>query len=99
MYYQEVKELFEKAKDKEKGKPVANNTRIVKTEKGFGLKLHDTIIVEYFPDGSFKLNSGGWQTVTTKSRINEFTPSWIKLNQENKIWYVNDELFKDGMIL
>lgn len=35
------------------------------------LKLHNTIIVRYHRDGTFTINTGGWNTVTTKSWINK----------------------------
>ena len=72
-----------------------NNTYLVKTENGYGIRLHDTIVVEYLPDRTM-LNSGGWKTPTTKKRINEYMPiSYIY--QKGGVWYIgqSDCVFQD----
>lgn len=38
-------------------------------EPDFAVRLHNTDVVTIHPDGSYTLNSGGWRTVTTKSRL------------------------------
>ncbi|MCK5604432.1 hypothetical protein KAR91_21255 [Candidatus Pacearchaeota archaeon] len=52
----------------------------------FAVRLHATDIVTYKPDGTIVLNSGGWRTVTTKERINTFSP--VNLWQEKGVWYL-----------
>lgn len=54
-------------------RPAGNNTEVVTTHNGVGIKLHATVIVEYRPDGTVVLNSGGWRTVTTNQRIHRHT--------------------------
>ena len=53
--------------------------------------LHKTCIVETAPDGRITLNSGGYQTVTTKARINEFldlaNTGW-KVSQVKGVWHL-----------
>lgn len=39
---------------------------------GIAVRLHNTDIVIYQPDGSVVLNTGGWYTVTTKDRIHRY---------------------------
>lgn len=52
-------------------KKVCNNTLVIKDmNDDILLKLHDTVVVIWYKDGRIKLNSGGYKTVTTKSRIN-----------------------------
>ena len=34
--------------------------------------FHRTDVLTFFPDGSININTGGWNTVTTKDRINTF---------------------------
>jgi hypothetical protein len=52
---------------------IGNNTlRYQLTDGSWCIQLHDTVIVRQYPDGDVELNSGGWQTVTTKSRMNEY---------------------------
>ena len=62
------------------------------TEHGFGdnpegavcVRLHSTHIITYRADGATVLRSGGWQTVTTKDRMNKFSP--VRINQVNGFW-------------
>jgi len=70
-------------------------------EETISLRYHGTRVVDYRRDGTFVLRSGGWHTVTTKSRINDFSPA--RLYQQNFNWYlgVNGERvdFEDGMVI
>ena len=43
------------------------------------------------------LNSGGYKTVTTKARMNEYTP--FNVIQKQKVWYVDGIPFEDGITL
>jgi hypothetical protein len=54
----------------------------------FGVRLHNTIIITWTADGKTILNSGGWQTVTTKERINRYMPDGFTLWQEKGIWFI-----------
>jgi len=83
--YQKCKELFETAKNKENGKPIANNTRLLKDGDDYIIRLHRTDIVRINPDNIYTVNTGGWQTVTTKERLNRYLP--IGIYQEKHIWY------------
>jgi len=76
--------------------------------QGYSLRLHKTIVLSWLPDGSIILNSGGWQTVTTKARINSFLPRGWTLYQERGVWMVekwrnppepDDHLISDGLWL
>lgn len=58
------------------------------------LKLHDTYVVTWYADGRVKLNSGGWRTVTTKARINEYLNSGYGVEQELGQWYLTR--YSDG---
>jgi hypothetical protein len=66
------------------------------------IRLHNTDILTFFPDGSCQFNSGGWRTVTTKSRMNEYGPSGVRIDQEKGMWYIFDgnisHPFFDGII-
>lgn len=81
-------------------KPIANNTRAEFRNGGdaVAIKLHDTDIVTITKDNHYILNSGGWRTVTTKERINRYTPGGI--SQRKGVWYMRDgSLFYDGIEL
>ena len=49
---------------------------------------HRTDVVTYEP-GRFMLNTGGWQTVTTKQRINDCSPASVY--QRKGDWYFGDD--------
>lgn len=56
---------------------IDNNTYLVVHSNAYALKLHDTEIVQYWPDRSIELYAGGWRTPTTKARMNDYTPASI----------------------
>jgi hypothetical protein len=85
-------------------KRLANNTFEVIYPSGIKvIRYHHTDIITFNKDKSITLNSGGWKTLTTKERINAYSP--IRIYQENKVWYVSGNLsdkgvshtFKDGV--
>jgi len=49
------------------------------------------------PDGTYRLYSGGWYTLTTKDRIRRFSPCF--LSQTNGVWHVGDTPFYEGMLI
>ena len=81
---------------------VGNNTYAEILHDGtVAIKLHSTYVVKINPNGTYTLNSGGWQTVTTKDRINQYSPRYVF--QKNYEWFVkiNDKAypFMDGMVV
>lgn len=90
------------ARSKSQGKPVANNTRLFERDNGsIAVQLHSTDVVTYHADDSCTLDSGGWQTVTTKERMNCYAPG--RVYSDKGIWYVSyagkQYLYADGMTL
>ena len=80
------------------GRTVANNTKVVKTSRGYGIKLHNTVVVDVDENNNYLLDSGGWHSRTTKERINNFSP--VRLSQRNGIWYTQcGQIYDDGMIV
>lgn len=56
---------------------LGNNTYLEQAHVGFGkayigVRLHSTYIVRFYKDGAVTLHTGGYRTVTTKERINQF---------------------------
>lgn len=90
-----------------RGKPsdsrkIGNNTYVERRGEDIAVKLHNTDVVTYRPDGSITLDSGGWRTVTTKARMNEFSP--LSVGSVRGVWQVsprydwdNAALFHDGI--
>jgi hypothetical protein len=86
-------------------KKVANNTRLTEYINGDKvLRLHNTDIIKW-QAGRIVLNSGGWKTITTKSRFNQFLgDSGFKVYQEKNVWWILTPLmtkikFFDGIEL
>jgi len=79
------------------GRVVCLNTRLEENDDGtVSVILHATRIVTYHPDGRVTLNSGGWQTHTTKDRINRCLPPGMSVYQESYRWKVRIEGKADG---
>ena len=65
-------QLTGRCKDRRK---IANNTWLERRDdETIAVRLHQTDVVTYRADGSITLDTGGWFTVTTKDRMNRFTP-------------------------
>lgn len=77
---------------------VANNTYVHRIDADtIGVRLHSTDVVKYHRDGTVTLDSGGWQTVTTKERLNAFTT--FSIGATSGTWYVtkrNPEYLRTG---
>ena len=54
--------------------------------KSIALVYHDTNVVTWYKDGSIQLDSGGYRTLTTKTRMNQGSP--FVVYQKNGLWYV-----------
>ena len=81
---------------------VGNNTYAeILSDGSVGIMLHSTYVVKIHEDNTYTLNSGGWQTLTTKDRINQYSPKYVY--QKNFEWFVkiNDKSypFIDGMVV
>ena len=69
-------------------KLVKNNTRLTIYKNGDKtLKLHNTDIIKW-QGNKIILNSGGWDTLTTRARFNEFLPSNIRIIRSKGITYI-----------
>ena len=68
-------------------RPLANNTRLIHHGNSIGVVLHDTEVVTYYPDGRISLDSGGWRTVTTRDRMNNYGPLGWQVWQDRGVWY------------
>ena len=44
------------------------------TSRSIAVVLYTTNVVIYYDDGTFSVSNGGWPTITTSSRISQFTP-------------------------
>lgn len=82
--------LFKKSGVK-RSRRIANNTLELLDDDGNreAIRLHDTNILTWDHD-YIVLENGGYQTRTTKQRLNEYLPYGVSISQKNFTWYVND---------
>ena len=93
--HKRCKELMATARDKDAGKPIANNTRLYE-ENGneYTVYLHGNLIMRITMRGWTYYDGGGYRTVTTKARLNEYGPNGV--SQKNWEWYVGTPDGKDA---
>jgi hypothetical protein len=80
-------ELEEKLGKREQVK-LANNTVAVRRDQNkIAIRLHYTDVVTLTRDGKYILKTGGWYSMTTKDRINGFSPACVSQKKGN--WFIN----------
>jgi len=84
--YEEASRLFDTARSPEKGKPLANNTRLYKRGDEFEIVLHQTAVVSILPEGKYIIRTGGWNTLTTRDRLNRYAPGRFFTEQGILYW-------------
>lgn len=86
-------------KTNRKTRKVGNNTYAeIEYDNSVSIRLHGTTVVRFYPNGTIKLNSGGWHTSTTKNRINKYSP--VKVYQKKYEWYLQDGTeFEDNILV
>ena len=102
MNYSEAKEIMAKARDKSKGAPLGNNTRLFEhavstSDVYYSVRLHNTDVVNIYKNGCYSLNSGGWRTRTTQDRINTYSP--IRVYADKGTWHIGAIVFVDGIVI
>lgn len=97
MTHTEAATKFKKCHNKERGYRLAKHTRLQKRGGAFVVKYYDTDIVTIRPDGTYRLNSNGRKSITTKVRMSEILPKQIC--QSMGIWYINKIPYYDGMLI
>lgn len=80
---------------------VAPNTVVYYRDGCKVLRLHHTDIMVWAADGrTCRLYTGGWQTVTTKDRLNRFAPGHGRIFSDRGVWYIaRDVVFYEGIEL
>lgn len=70
---------------------VGNHTYLKREGSVIHLRLHSTDIITWHVDGRVVLFTGGWNTLTTKDRLNQYGP--IRIHSHKGTW-----IFSDGPI-
>jgi hypothetical protein len=66
-------------------------TRVVRNSDGLRVTYHSTDVVTVHANGTITLDTGGWWTNTTKSRMNQAANQFglgFSVHQDQHIWYV-----------
>lgn len=96
-YAQANEKLTGRCKDSRK---LENNTYLKRRGQDIVVRLHSTDVVTYHPNGDISLASGGWNTITTKSRINTYSPFQLQCERGEPFLYLGRGLqvpFVDGI--
>lgn len=85
---------------------VCNNTRAILCDDGsVVITLHSHTILTAWSDGMTIIKDGGYQSNTTKDRLNRFLPLSVRVFQKNWNWFIDvrsmgdSASFTNGMIL
>ena len=77
----------------------SNTSVSVDNEGNQFVTLHGNLIAQISNFGDIKLSSCGWQTVTTKSRLNAILDTFLSgigIFQKNFEWFIGGDDFFDG---
>lgn len=77
-------------KDKKYIKRSEMKTWVERSGDHLTIWMNKTAIMEYYPDGSVELKTGGWQTSTTKLRLNEYIPKPWRIYQDKGVWWLSN---------
>lgn len=95
-YQQLYENYLAKARSPFRGKKIAYETRIrMDRDDNIIITHHWTDILKFSKNGSITINTGGWSSRSTKTRINSYTPHHIRMFSNkgellvsvNGIWY------------
>ena len=77
----------------------SNTTVFNDNEGNTFVTLHGNLIATIFANNDIKLSSCGWETNTTKSRLNAILDTFLhglSIFQKDFVWYIGDDKFFDG---
>jgi hypothetical protein len=109
MNYADCVEALNTARNKHNGKPLKSNLRVFDRGTHYAVRLHNTDIVRYYPDGSIELCTD-WTTNLTITCIGALTNKWVSRSSlplfngrrpgTDKYWRIGDVVFEgvDGYI-
>jgi hypothetical protein len=70
---------------------LGNNTYLRPCGDDFVVRFHATNVVTIHADGTYTLNTGGWETSTTKERLNSWSPARVFSERGTwGIWHRDD---------
>ena len=103
LFYHTCEALMDTCRDMLKGKPIGNETRLYYDDDYYYVELFGNRIMEIHPK-HWVLYHAGWRTITTKMRLNRYTPPTIMVRSKQGAWYLRTHErevkdFYDGMTI
>lgn len=75
----------------------SSNTEVVTDTHTTFLKLHgNTIAIKNIDSKELKITNCGWETTTTKERLNGL--EGVRINQKKGVWYLNGKAWNGNLI-
>src|SRR4051812_30249653 len=76
--------------DRKDSRQLAYNTRLECDPDGsIGVRLHRSRIITFHRNDTFTVSSGGYETVTTKQRLNALLPPGFSIFARSYRWYIS----------
>lgn len=69
-------------------KKVASNTHLLRVGEDISVRLYNTIILTFKPNGTVTINAAGWKTVTTRNRINDLIGPHLGVYSSGGTWHI-----------
>jgi hypothetical protein len=88
--FDEAAAILTGGRDKDSRK-IANNTTLERLgPDAIAVRLHRTDVVVFYADGSVVFRTGGWNTSTTRARLNTYAPSHLSFfTRQRALYYVD----------
>jgi hypothetical protein len=80
-------------------RPLGNNTWLEVDGDDFVIRHHATNIIRIHENGTYTLDVRGWQSVTTKARLGEYSPARIYSLHGTWLVQVPADMQREGQVL
>ncbi len=74
--YAQAERVLNEGRNRESRK-IGNNTWLERRGKNIAVRLHHTDVVTWSPNGTVTFRTGGWDSTTTRERLNRYAPGGI----------------------
>ena len=81
-------ELIQGGQPNKTTRKLGNNTYGRIEGDSVAIRLHSTDVVTFTTDNKVILDTGGWSTVTTKARMNQYLPTGYGVYQHDYEWFI-----------
>lgn len=79
----------ERVLGKRERRKLQNNTYLERlSSESIVVRLHNTHILVYHQSGDITYQTGGWRTITSKARMNEYGAHGVQIWSDRSVWYI-----------